>query len=604
MPQSESMADDSTMLTRPETVPRFDSFAPRRGIVKGAGPDLATETRELLHRRLRAAAVMLAVGVGAFLVRDVVFPRPHGGWIYLHCLIFTSVVATIAALFGRWRPSLEQLRTLELGLFATIVVSLVLGQFLAYEAWTREETLSPDVLRVLFKNSVLAIVLVIFTYAIFIPNGWKRAACVIVPMALTPLVAPLVMRRVSPDFATVAAVAAIPERLSENSLFLILGAATAIYGSHTISAIRRREFRERQLNQYSLGRKLGSGGMGEVYLAEHRLLKRPCAIKLIKPKLSQKPRVLARFELEVRATARLSHWNTVEVWDYGRTEDGTYYYVMEYLPGLSLQELVERHGPLAPARIIYLLGHACGALHEAHRLGLIHRDLKPPNLFAAYRGGQYDVAKLLDFGLVKAIHDEDSPALTREGMVTGSPLYMAPEQIMRTHAPNPRTDIYGMGAIAYFLLTGRPPFVSTDAMEVMVAHARDPVVAPSKHRGDVPGDLERVVLRCLEKDPDHRYQDAQELARALFACEDAGGWSPAEAARWWREREPQVADEIDLQTREPAHPAEGTLAAEDMPSLSASAVEMGTEPGSDDTAGLSLSMGEAPTRRAESGRDR
>jgi serine/threonine-protein kinase len=604
MSDNESADDDATMLTRPETAQRFDSFAPRQRIVRGAGPDLGTETRDLLHRRLRAAAIMLAVGVGAFLVRDVAFPRPQSGWIYFHGLIFAVLVVTIASLFGRWKPPLRQLRTIELGLFATIVVCLALGQFLAYEAWVRQEPLSTDLLRILFKNSILGILLVIFTYAIFIPNDWKRAALVIVPMALTPLAAPVAMSRLSPEFATTAADAVRPERLAENTLFLLLGAATAIYGTHTISRIRRREFRERRLNQYSLGRKLGSGGMGEVYLAEHQLLKRPCAIKLIKPKLSQKPRILARFELEVRATSRLSHWNTVEVWDYGRTDDGTYYYVMEYLPGLSLQELVERHGPLAPARIIYLLGHACGALHEAHQMGLIHRDLKPPNLFVAYRGGQYDVAKLLDFGLVKATRDEDSPDLTREGMVTGSPLYMAPEQIMRTHAPNPRTDIYGMGAIGYFLLTGRPPFVSSDAMEVMVAHARDPVVAPSKHRGDVPEDLERVVLRCLEKNPDHRYQDAQELARALFACKDAGGWSPAEAARWWREREPRVAGEIDLQTREPAPPAEGTVAEEDMPSLSASAVEMGTEPGADDTAGLSLSMGEAPTHRAGSDRDR
>jgi serine/threonine-protein kinase len=545
MSHTEGTTDDATMLSRTETVPRFDSFAPRQGIVRGAGPGLGTETRDLLHRRLRAAAIMLAVGVGAFLVRDVAFPRPQSSWIYFHGLIFAVLVATIASLFGRWRPSLDQLRAIELGLFATIVVCLALGQFLAYEAWVRQEPLSPDVLRILFKNSILGILLVIFTYAIFIPNDWRRAARVIVPMALTPLAAPVAVGRISPQFARTTAEALRPERLAENTLFLLLGAATALYGTHTISGIRSREFRERRLNQYTLGRKLGSGGMGEVYLAEHQLLKRPCAIKLIKPQLSQKPRTLARFELEVRATARLRHWNSVEVWDYGRTEDGTYYYVMEYLPGLSLQQLVDRHGPLPPARVIHLLGHACGALHEAHRMGLIHRDLKPPNIFAAYLGGQYDVAKLLDFGLVKGVAREVT--MTLDGEILGTPAYMSPEQARGdARAADGRSDIYGMGAIAYFLLTGRPPFASSDAMEVMNAHVRAPVVAPSRLRGNVPEDLERVVLRCLEKEPDHRYQDAQDLARAFFACRDAADWSPAEAARWWRDREPQVASEIDL----------------------------------------------------------
>ena len=182
---------------------------------------------------------------------------------------------------------------------------------------------------------------------------------------------------------------------------MVLGAVTAIFGTHTINTFRTEAFRARQLNQYRLGKKLGAGGMGEVYLAEHQLLKRPCAIKLIRPALSQQARVLARFELEVRATARLSHWNTVEVYDYGRHGRRNILLCDGIFAGLSLQELVDRHGPLPPERVIYLLRQACDALHEAHQMGLIHRDLKPPNIFAAFRGGQCDVAKLLDFGLVK-----------------------------------------------------------------------------------------------------------------------------------------------------------------------------------------------------------
>ena len=168
--------------------------------------------------------------------------------------------------------------------------------------------------------------------------------------------------------------------------------------------------------------------MGEVYLAEHQLLKRPCALKLIRPGDATDPRALERFEREVRLTATLSHPNTVEIYDYGRTEDGTYYYVMEYLPGLSLAELVERHGPLPPARAVYLLRQVCQALREAHAAGLIHRDIKPSNIFAARRGGMDDVAKLLDFGLVRPAATTRAAHLSGEGQILGTPLFMSPEQ--------------------------------------------------------------------------------------------------------------------------------------------------------------------------------
>ena len=269
-------------------------------------------------------------------------------------------------------------------------------------------------------------------------------------------------------------------------------------------------------------------------MAEHQLLKRPCAIKLIRHELAGNQRVFARFEREVRATARLSHWNTIEIFDYGRNDDGAFYYVMEYLPGLSLADLVERFGPMPPARVIYLLRQACDALTEAHDSGLIHRDIKPANLMAAYRGGRYDVTKLLDFGLVKTLAENESIHLSQEGTVAGSPLYMAPEQVMHNQPPDRPTDIYGLGAVAYFTLTGRPPFLGQTAMEVMVAHARDPVPPPSQIRADIPSDLEAVVLRCLAKNPKDRYPDTTSLARALDACADAPNWSPEHAAHWWQ----------------------------------------------------------------------
>jgi len=302
-----------------------------------------------------------------------------------------------------------------------------------------------------------------------------------------------------------------------------------------MSRLRRQAAEARQFGQYRLRRRLGSGGMGEVYLAEHQLLKRPCAVKLIRPDAATDPRALARFESEVRLTATLSHPNTVEIYDYGRAEDGTYYYVMEYLPGLSLAEMVERYGPLPPARVVYLLRQVSGALREAHAAGLIHRDIKPSNIIAARRGGMDDVAKLLDFGLVRPSAAARAAHLSAEGQVLGTPLFMSPEQARGNREVDERSDIYSLGAVAYYLLTGRPPFEGEDGLTVLIAHARDPVTPPSQVRPGIPRDLERVVLTCLAKDPAERYPDAASLERALGACACVDNWDQDLSARWWRD---------------------------------------------------------------------
>jgi len=275
--------------------------------------------------------------------------------------------------------------------------------------------------------------------------------------------------------------------------------------------------------------------MGEVYLAEHQMLKRPCVVKLIRPDKAGDRRVLARFQREVRATAKLSHWNTIEIFDYGSTEDGTFYYVMEYLPGMSLAELVERFGPLPPERAVHFLRQICDALSEAHAAGLIHRDIKPGNIFAAQRGGVYDVAKLLDFGLVKPAPDQEAIHLTGEGMIAGSPLFMSPEQATGDGAPDARSDIYSLGAVGYYLLTGRPPFEGKRAIKVMIAHAHQDVIPPSQHRDGIPDDVQQVVLQCLAKAPADRYQNAASLAEALARCTTADRWTREDARRWWKE---------------------------------------------------------------------
>ena len=252
------------------------------------------------------------------------------------------------------------------------------------------------------------------------------------------------------------------------------------------------------------------------------------------------PRSLARFEREVQAISKLSHCNSVDIYDYGRTNDGTFYYVMEYLPGMSLQHLVEKHGPLPASRAIHLLVQTCDALAEAHGQALIHRDLKPANIFAAERGGVYDVAKLLDFGLAKPLISNSSAELSADGLISGSPRFMAPEQGLGADEVDARSDIYSLGAVGYYLVTGRPPFEGDKPLKVIFAHANQPVTPPSALQKGIPDDLEAVLLRCLAKDPADRFQSVDELAQALGFCQDAGQWTRRDASVWWLESERAV----------------------------------------------------------------
>jgi serine/threonine-protein kinase len=371
----------------------------------------------------------------------------------------------------------------------------------------------------------------IYTYALFIPNTPRRAAVVISLMTIAPLAMFLIMFWTHPEVAKLIG----SDHLTTIPLIFAMAAVGSIYGAATIGSLRKEAFEAKQLGQYRLKQRIGAGGMGEVYLAEHQMLKRACVIKLIRPEQAGDERALARFQREVRATAKLSHWNNVDVFDYGHTDDGVFYYVMEYLPGMSLTELVERFGAMPPARVIYLLEQVCDALGEAHSIGLIHRDIKPGNIFAALRGGQYDVAKLLDFGLVKPLLEETQPIqLTTEGVITGTPLFMSPEQATGDAEPDARSDIYSLGAVGYYLLTAKPPFEEKRPIKLLMAHAQQEVVPPSQHSPDVPEDLEGVILRCLAKHPAERYQTAAELKQALSDCDDASGWSGPQAALWWQ----------------------------------------------------------------------
>jgi serine/threonine-protein kinase len=294
----------------------------------------------------------------------------------------------------------------------------------------------------------------------------------------------------------------------------------------------RREVREaRRLGQYVLEHKIGEGGMGEVYRARHGMMRRPSAIKLMRSDIAGEEGI-ARFEREVQHTTRLTHPNTITIFDYGRTNDGIFYYVMELLDGATLERVVAVDGPQSPARAVRILTMACSALSEAHAIGLIHRDIKPANIMLCQQGGERDVVKLLDFGLVKELEVEGEVAPTGTNTITGTPQYMAPESILRANAADARTDIYALGAVAYYLLAGSTVFVGTSLVEICGHHIHTQPERFSARGVTVPADLEAVVLACLEKDPAKRPQSALELRRRLEACA-VGPWTSEDAEAWW-----------------------------------------------------------------------
>ena len=545
--QALSATRDEETILRPaaDAGERAKVCCPLREVVAGTRPHLTKETQALLRLRLRAAAFILLVGFGVFLIRHIVgvlTGEPLSAVLLgFHVLVVLVLGFSAAPLWRHCAVSMKRLRIAELVIFGLPVAFFLMLQHRA--------TLE-DAGRRFMPTPMPFWVLLIFTYGMFIPNAWRRAALVIGAMALAPVFLVGGMMLVYPQAADVMTVMGITQYV----LVLLVAAVASVFGMHLINTLRREVFEAKQIGQYRLLKPLGAGGMGEVYLAEHRMLKRPCAIKLIHPDRAGDPHVLARFEREVRMTARLSHWNTVEIFDYGRTDDGTFFYVMEYLPGLSLEALLERHGPLPAERVVHLLRQTCQGLREAHAIGLIHRDIKPANVFAAQRGGLYDVAKLLDFGLVKPLAETASARLTQEGAISGTPLFMSPEQARGRGDLDARSDIYSLGAVAYALVTGRPPFENTNPMEVMIAHVRDEVVRPSEHQADVPADLEGVILRCLAKSPEDRFQDVDSLEQALAECAAANQWTQAHAALWWYETD---------QTAAPSR--EGTIAATTCP---------------------------------------
>jgi serine/threonine-protein kinase len=486
------------------------------------------EARQLLRRRLALVCLVLtgiftfatAGNVLALVLRPELrttggtFASWSGSW---GPLVLAGALAVLAWRLRRRDASLGALRALDAGV--TVLVCWTMGGLFLRVPPSNESAVA----------IMLAGTYVLMARSVFLPSSGRRTL-IICLVALLPIGAAAAALRS----------AAAGRTLVHANGYEILSALRpvavttflATIASRTIYGLRRQIRRSARIGQYVLREKIGAGGMGVVYRATHALLRRDTAIKLLNPSRVGADN-LARFEREVKLTARLTHPNTVAVFDYGHTPDNLFYYAMEYLAGGDLDELVDYAGPLPPARVIWILDQVCRALREAHNLGLVHRDIKPNNILVCERGLESDVAKVVDFGLVKDLNSEQDQTLTMAGGIAGTPLYMSPEAATARQQIDGRSDLYSLGAVAYTLLVGEPVFAGRTMVEICAHHLHTEPVPPSRRAPRVPADLEAVVLRCLSKRPEDRFASAGEMRDALLACHDAGCWGTAEAAAWW-----------------------------------------------------------------------
>jgi serine/threonine-protein kinase len=318
----------------------------------------------------------------------------------------------------------------------------------------------------------------------------------------------------------------------------LTGALLSVAVAYLGHRLGQTELTSANLGSYALVEKLGEGGMGEVWRADHALLKRGAAVKLIHPKRLRDPEARAayraRFELEVQSASRLRSPYTVEIFDYGEREDGVLWFAMELVDGVDMVRLVFDKQPLQTERVVHLLRQVCCSLQEAHEHGLVHRDIKPNNVMVGRTGAEYDFVTVLDFGLVKTVRGREDQSLMRQGATPGTPGFMAPEQISTPTKVDARADVYGVGCLAYFLVSGRLVFEDDDWDRVKMAHVEDPVVPPSERTElHVPKEMDAVIVKCLEKDPADRYQTAEELAEALGTIPVPAPWTRARAKNAW-----------------------------------------------------------------------
>ena len=374
---------------------------------------------------------------------------------------------------------------------------------------------------------------VVLMFAALVPNSpGKMAVAGFIAVSMNPVGMLISRARGTWDFGPVSNILVMhyPD-------YLLVAVAVVISG--VVTKLGQQVTKAREMGSYELLTRLGKGGMGEVWRARHRMLARDAAVKLIQPEMLSRDSganaevMRRRFEQEAKATASLRSPHTVELYDFGVTEDGVFYYVMELLDGIDLETLVKRFGPQPPARVVHILRQVSRSLADAHSHGMVHRDIKPTNIFLCRLGNEYDFAKVLDFGLVKMTGGGDI-MMTAAGATTGTPAYMAPEVALGNTEIDGRTDLYGLGCVAYWLLTGSLVFEEKGATATILAHVRKNPVPPSQRSElAVPASLDRAILMCLAKEPAGRPGSGETLARILDRCEGVEPWTRDEAERWW-----------------------------------------------------------------------
>ena len=530
------------------------------------------ETRLLLHARLRLATWCLLIVLVAFFMRDL-FVQVASTRGEIRVALIVLLAGALLVLYRMKDLSMFQLRTLELVVFGLLAFQIAYDNYwsILEEAHAGIAAIAPagagtetaaiaeagtdaaasvderfigpaNVLSELQSTTMSFFALIIF-YGMFIPNTLRRAAALIGGYGVVFCLLLPVMQFHDPKAWSFIRGAADAEELSEMLMMVLFGVGISITASSIIHTLRREVIEAREMGQYRLTDQIGVGGMGEVWRAEHTLLARPAAVKLIRAEIldpdnpQRAENMIRRFEREAQNTARLRSVHTVELYDFGLTDEGDLYFVMELLDGVDLETLVEKQGPVPPARVRFLIRQACDSLAEAHEHGLVHRDIKPANIFTCRLGGDYDFVKVLDFGLAKAREAEvgqEDIKLTTEGMVIGTPAYMAPE-VATGRGAESRSDIYALGCVIFWMLTGQLVFEGAHPMSMVVRHVKETPDPPSKHSAlKIPLALDRLVLSCLEKDPANRPASVDELKRRLDALDLEDEWGESDARQWWQ----------------------------------------------------------------------
>ena len=435
--------------------------------------------------------------VDAYIVH---FVYPGRLWLYwlfrsVGCFFVFSGVAFVYGI-GHKFPKISGVIELLLGLLLSVLVAVMSIEY-----------------KGIASPLVLGVCLLITMRGITFPRSWKHNLLPLAGMALlypsTFLVLAFFNQSIGSQFGQLEALASF----GLHSLFLFSITAISLWSGHMIWSERTKNQRSDE-GRYVLKRVIGKGGMGEVWLGANQDLGKDVAIKILKPDENSDPMILQRFEQEVHATSRLNHPHIVRIFDHGMTHDRFFYYVMEYVPGIDLHDVVAHEGPLDPLRALKIIAQAARALAEAHRHGIIHRDLKPANIVLRRMANHQDFIKVLDFGFAKLI-DEKNAGLTQVGWAVGTPQYISPEMI-RGQAVDGRSDIYGLGAVLYFLLTGQPPFNLGGTKANIFAHLEQKAESPSVLLGKtLPNGVESIVFRCLAKRPERRFQSAGDMAKAL-----------------------------------------------------------------------------------------